>query len=393
MKKIVISGLALLAFFKIQAQTPKDSTGYKPTKLKIEEFNLVSSYYRQNGDNASVTGGIGSQKLTDIANVIDVTLVKYGKTGKKHTLDVEIGVDHYTSASSDRVDLQANTSASSSDIRVYPSLLYTAEQIDKGRSFAIGVGSSTEYDYQSFNGTAAFIQKTKDRNGEFTARFQAFLDQVKIIKPIELRQGQDDGGTEARNTFAGSLSYAQAINKNLQVSLTADYVQQTGYLSLPFHRVYLNDGTVSQENLPDTRTKIPIGGRLSYFLGDHLIVRAFYRFYTDDWDMQSHTAELELPVKITPFFSLTPFYRYYDQTGIKYFKAYGEHTAAEQYRTSNYDLSPFHSNFYGIGVRMAPENGLFGNPHWAMLEFRVGHYDRSTDLNANIASVNLKYKV
>ena len=43
----------------------------KSRKLKIEEINLVSSYYTQNGSNAAVTGGIGSEKLTDIANVFD----------------------------------------------------------------------------------------------------------------------------------------------------------------------------------------------------------------------------------------------------------------------------------------------------------------------------------
>ena len=132
MKRIFITGFALLGLLQSRAQNiPTDSTSYKSKKLKIEEVNLVSSYYNQNGNNSAVTGGIGDQHLTDIANTIDVKLVKYGETGIKHTFDIEAGIDHYTSASSDMIDLSANSSASSSDIRFYPSLSYLRENEKK----------------------------------------------------------------------------------------------------------------------------------------------------------------------------------------------------------------------------------------------------------------------
>jgi hypothetical protein len=87
----------------------------------------------------------------------------------------------------------------------------------------------------------------------------------------------------------------------------ADGVQQTGYLSLPFHRVYFNDNSVHQEALPDKRFKIPLGVRANYFLGDKVILRAYYRYYTDDWGLKSNTFSLETPVKISPFVSVSPF--------------------------------------------------------------------------------------
>ena len=197
MKRIFITGLALLGLLRLSAQTATtDSTSYKSTKLKIEEINLVSSYYQQDGNNSAVTGGIGTEKLTDISNTIDVTLLKYGETGLKHTFDVEVGIDHYTSASSDQIDLQANTSASSSDNRFYPSLSYTREDEEKGTTLGVGISSSTEYDYQSFGGNVSYSKQTKDRNGEFTAKFQAYLDQVKLILPIELRLPGAPSGTD-----------------------------------------------------------------------------------------------------------------------------------------------------------------------------------------------------
>lgn len=394
MKRIFITGFALLSMFRLAAQDkPADSTTYKSTKLKIDEINLVSSYYRQNGNNSAVTGGIGTEELTDVSNAIDVKLIKYGKSGKKHTLDVEVGLDYYTSASSDKIDLQANSSASSADIRVYPSLSYSVENEEKGNTIGAGVSSSTEFDYQSFGGNISYSQKTKNRNGEFTARFQAYLDQVKLVTPTELRpDGDDSYGTASRNTFAGSLSYAQIVNRNFQLMFLADIITQNGYLGLPFHRVYFTDGSVHIENLPDKRLKIPLAVRASYFLGDNIILRGYYRYYTDDWGLKSHTADIEMPVKLSTVFSLSPFYRYYTQTAVKYFKGFEEHTGADEFYTSNYDLSKFNSSFFGAGLKYTPLKGVFGLRHFHTLELRYGHYTKTTNMVSNIISINIKYK-
>jgi hypothetical protein len=393
MKKNIITGFALLALFQSWSQSqPSDSTSYKSRKLKLDEVNLVSSYYQQDGNNSAVTGGIGTEELTDISLTIDVRLINYTKSGKKQTFDVEAGVDHYTSASSDRIDMDANSSASSADNRFYPSLNYTIENEAKGNTFGAGVSSSTEYDYQSFGGNISYAKKTEDRSGEFTARFQAFLDQLKLILPVELRTGEDDNGTAARNTFAASLSYSQIINKNFQVMFLADIITQQGYLGLPFHRVYFDDGTVHQENLPDNRLKIPLAIRASYFLGDNFIVRAYYRYYTDDWKIQAHTAEIEIPVKISTFISASPFYRYYSQSAAKYFKGYEQHTDAEAFYTSNYDLSKFDSHFMGLGLKFTPLRGVFGIKNFNTFEIRYGHYAKSNDMVSDIVSINIKYK-
>lgn len=397
MKRVFLTVCGIVALLKGYTQQNPDTTGFEARKLKVEEINLVSSYYGQNGNHAAVTGGLGTQKLTDIANVFDIKLAKYDKKLRKHTFDLEIGIDHYTSASSDKVDLKANSSASYSDTRIYPSLTWSIENEKKGTTLSVGASSSTEFDYQSFGFNVGFSQKTKDKNGEFTAKLQGYFDQVKLVTPTELRTGgggreDNNYGTDNRTTIAGSLSYSQVINKNLQVIVLADLVHQQGFLSLPFYRVYLNDGTVRQEKLPDSRLKVPVGIRANYFAGDRVIIRAYYRYYKDDWGIASHTASLEVPVKITPFVSVSPFYRFYNQSAVKYFAPYQQHTATDTYYTSNYDLSTFNSNFLGAGLRLAPPKGVFGIEHFSMLELRYGHYTKNIDMNANIVSLNLRFK-
>lgn len=389
MKKLIISIIALFGIFNAKAQ--ENTNTEQPKKLTFDEANLVSSYYKQDGNNSAVTGGTGSEKLTDISNTIDVTMVKYDKKDRKNKFNFSVGIDHYTSASSDMIDLKANSSASHADNRIYPALSWSRENESKGTTLMAGVSFSTEYDYQSYGTNIGFSKKTANKMGEFTAKFQAYLDQVKQIAPIELRTA-DNEGTSGRNTFALSLSYSQIINQNFQVEFLADGIQQTGYLSLPFHRVYFTDNSVHQEVLPDKRFKIPLGVRANYFLGDKVILRAYYRYYTDDWGLQSNTFSLETPVKISPFISVSPFYRYYSQTSAKYFAPYQEHTAFDDFYTSNYDLSKFDSHFYGAGIRISPKNGLFGIERLNMLEIRYGHYTKSVGMKSDIISLNLRFK-
>ncbi len=403
MKRICLSvvGIFLTLFASFAQPSPKDSTQYKNRKLTFEEVNLVTSYYNQDGNNSAITGGIGTEKLTDYSGAIDIKITKWDKKDRKHSFEIEAGIDHYTSASSDKINPQSISSASHADTRFYPSLNWSMENQHKGTTIGAGVSFSTEFDYQSIGANINFSKKTHNRNGEFTAKGQAYFDRVSLIGPVELRPGgggvnPDDEensypGTP-RNSFSGSLSYSQIINQRLQIMFIADWIYQKGYLGLPFHRVYFTDNSVHVENLPGTRMKIPLGFRASYFIGDRFILKGFYRYYHDDWGLSAHTIEVETPVKITPFLSVTPFYRFYKQTAVDYFAPYKIHQASDPYYTSNYDLSAFSSNFYGAGFRISPPKGVFGMKHFSMLELRYGHYAKNYGMNANIISLNLKIK-
>ena len=297
MKKICLSvvGLVLTLFSAFAQPAVKDSSQYKSRKLTFEEANLVTSYYHQDGNNSAVTGGIGSEKLSDYSGAIDLKFLKWDRKERKHSFDFELGIDHYTSASSDMVDMHANSSASSADTRFYPSVNWSMENEKKGTTVGAGLSTSTEFDYQSFGANINFAQKTRNRSGEFAAKLQAYVDNLKYILPVELRTGNGGGGyggdgddtyypSKSRNSLSTALSYSQIINKRLQVMFLLDLVYQKGYLGLPFHRVYFhNENLAHVENLPDSRLKLPIGFRANYFAGDKLIIRTFYRYYHDDW--------------------------------------------------------------------------------------------------------------
>jgi Protein of unknown function (DUF3570) len=405
MKKRIITVALLLASGLGWAQIKPAETPEKPTyearQLKIEEVNLVSSYYHQEGNNSAVTGGIGTEKLTDYANSFDLVLTKLDWKNRQHTITLDFNIDYYTSASSDKIDPLTVSSASRSDTHIYPSVSWRVRDPNKRTTMGLGYSYSTEYDYKSNGFTAQWAKTSRDNNRELSLRASAFFDTWDAILPSELRPAYYGSGSKRdrvkvdekpRNSYNLAVSVSQVINKRLQLLLIAEPSFQEGLLSTPFHRVYFTDGSETTERLPGTRLKLPIGLRANYFYGDRVVFRTFYRFYADDWGMVAHTANLEVPIKITPFLSVSPFYRFHTQTAVRYFRPYGQHDPKLLYHTSDYDIGNISTQFVGTGIRMAPPGGLFGIRHWNALELRYGHYLRSTGMTANIITLLVKVK-
>jgi len=398
MKKIVITVAALVMCLNV-AKAQNDSTSNR--KLKIDEVNFITSYYHQDGNNSAVTGGIGSEKLDDFGNSIDLQLSRFDKKNNKHTFGVELGIDVYSSASSDKIDPTTISSASSKDVRISPSLNYLKENAKNNTALGGGVSFSQEFDYTSIGANVLFAKATKDKNREFSAKASVFLDTWSVILPVELRNIETDfkykqGDNAPRNSYNLALGLSQVVNQRLQVSILTDIGYQTGLLGTAYQRVYFGDNgnNAYSEKLPDNRFKLPVGLRANYFLGDKFILRSFYRFYTDSWNLTAHTAELEIPYKITPFVSIAPFYRFYSQSGVDYFKPYKEHLLSDnsEFYTSDYDLSKFTSHLFGLNFRMVSANGLMGVKKLNVVELRYSYYNRSTDLTSHLITLALKFK-
>ncbi|MDB5116008.1 MAG: hypothetical protein JWQ79_1500 [Mucilaginibacter sp.] len=385
--------------------TPKqDSTNYNPRKLRLDEVNFVTSYYSQTGNHSAVTGGIGTEKVTDIANGLDLNFVWTNHKNNKNTLNVGLGFDYHTAASQAFV---SKTGASSpSGTRLYPSVDWTVENAKTGNTFGIGAYLSTEYNYNSLGADVHYSAKTDNKNGEFSVKLQGYFDHVTLIYPSEFDPQttivnssdrgngghRDNFGSSPRETYTAAFGYSQIINSRLQVAFLADVVGQNGFLSLPFHRVYFSNGKDTIERLPSSRFKLPLGFRANYFLGDNIILRSYYRYYADSWGVRSNTANLEVAYKVSPFFSISPFYRYYTQTAARYFAPYEVASPTQTYFTSNYEYAKFNSQFFGVGFRIAPPNGVFGWQGLHELEIRYGHYKQNTDLISNVVSLNLGFK-
>jgi Protein of unknown function (DUF3570) len=434
--------ILFLLFSSLSFSQEKDSTVvFKKRVLESTEVDFLASYYKQDGLHSAVSGGIGSEKLTDIASNIIVAI----PMNDDDILTVDAGISAYTSASSSNINpfdsnkpnpWQASSGASAQDALASVVVNYSHSSDDRNFIWNADVSVSSEYDYFSLGFGGGITKLFNNKNSEISLKGNAYLDTWQPIYPIEFRDNlptvYDQSGaisnlynpnfiswkSKARNSFSASVSFSQVINKKSHFSVFFDVLQQQGQLSSPYHRMYFadkdnfyvgdpqyipnyesetNKGAFQLadaiEKLPDTRFKLPFGLRYNYYLNETVSFRTYYRFYTDNWDVQSHTASIEIPFKISSKFTVFPMYRYYTQTKSKYFAPYETHLSTEKFFTSDFDLSDFDAHQYGLGftytdIFTSSKIWKFGLKN---IDFRFNHYDRSDGLNANIATIGFKF--
>ena len=359
------------------------------------EVDFLNSYYSQDGNNASVTGGIGTEQLTDFTQKIILSI----PTSPKLKLKADAAYDYYSSASTDNID-NIRSSDSSSDVRAQLGFGLEYKNSKNWTSDA-RIGLSSEYDYTSFHAGGGLSFRSDDGNRQIGLSGQAFYDTWIPFYPSELR-GEVAVPTNKRQSYNLSLGFQQVLNQKLQASIMLETTYMKGLLSTPFHRVFFQDTDRPDiERLPDQRWKIPIGTRLNYHLHEKIVFRSYYRFYYDSWGMSGHTASIELPIKINRFLAIYPHYRFHTQTAIQHFQPYQEHLSTSEFYTSDFDLSALNSQTYGIGLLYSPPNGI-AKVNFPLMENRAlrleaidlkaSIFSRSTGLSAFIISVGAKVK-
>lgn len=430
MRTLLIISLFCLSF-NLQAQ---EDNSYKKRVLDKSELQILSSYYSQTGNNAAVTGGIGTEELTDIHPIIILTT----PLNDDDVLTANLGVSAYSSASSSNVDpfggpgstadaFQATSGASAEDVWINLALSYSHSSDDRNRIWSANASVASEYDYFSIGGGLSHTWLMNEQNTELTVKANLFFDRWSLIYPSELRpflggDGRNDElfnrfpitgnpdynpnftghQSQNRNSYNLGLNFSQVLSRNLQGSLSMDVVQQSGLLSTPFQRVYFADVDNSYigdfaladdiERLPSSRTKIAVGGRLHAYLNERFVLRTFYRFYTDDWGINAHTLSLEIPVKILPSLTLHPAYRYYQQSAADHFAPFDQHQSSAAFYTSDYDLSDYSAHQFSLGLSytdLLTNTRLF---NWGLKSFDLNFstYSRDSGLQAFLISGGIK---
>jgi hypothetical protein len=454
MKKIIIA-FSLFCGLISFAQEKDSTVVFKKRVLESVEVEFLASYYNQDGAHSAVSGGIGSEKLTDVASNIVLSI----PLNDDDVLTIDAGISAYSSASSSNINpynngeegnsgniangtptpWQASSGASSSDALVALNGNYSHSSDDRNFIWNVDASFSNEFDYTSVGLGGGITKLFNNKNSEISIKGNVYLDQWRPIYPIEFRELSsitsyiyDQNGNHSsayvnqfspwtstgRNSYSASFSFSQILTKKSQLSVFFDVLQQQGKLSTPYQRMYFadkanyyvgdpqyipvyetnsNNGVYqladAVERLPNSRFKIPLGMRWHYYINEKLVARTYYRYYWDNWGITAHTASVELPYKITDKFTVFPMYRYYSQQQSKYFAPYEKHFSTEEYYTSDYDLSSFSANQYGLGVSYTDLFGkikIFGLSI-KNIDFRFNHYSRSDGLDSNIGTIGIKF--
>jgi len=209
-----------------------------------------------------------------------------------------------------------------------------------------------------------------------------------------VRQADDPSFERDLDKQTYSVGITQILTKNLISTLNFETITDEGFLNNPYRSVRYFDPTsdvgysFEPELYPNTRTSNALGIRARYFLPYRAAIEGEYRFFTDTWDIEGHTASLSY---IHPWgdWTFTGKVRYHDQTGAHFYSDLFSRSEATNFRGRDKELSPLQS--YTFKLQAAYEFLSDDGNDWGFLKkgkvtasLNMLHidYDEFSDLTA-----------
>jgi len=228
------------------------------------------------------------------------------------------------------------------------------------------------------------------------------------------------------HNFNASLS--QVLDKNTVYQFSTSFTHQAGYLSNPYKSVYIRGEVTAEEyyqmnltradgqpfdwrsitNLemvstelfrevrPDQRNMWSFSNRINHHIPAlDASVHFDYRFYTDDWNINSHTFELKWYQNLPGGWTITPGIRYYSQSQAEFFAPYFLAPRADGHYSSDFRLSAFGDLSGGVTVSkqfargISLEAGIEYVTHSGDLKLGGGGVGDYADFDYYIAHANL----
>ena len=189
------------------------------------------------------------------------------------------------------------------------------------------------------------------------------------------------------------VGITQILTRNLIATLNFETITDEGFLNNPYRSVrYADAGTplgfsYEPELYPNTRTSNAVGLRAKYYLPYRAALEGEYRFFTDTWDIDSHTVSLAYTHPWKQF-TFEAKYRYHDQTGAHFYSDLFSRSEATNFRGRDKELSPLTSQTFKIGASYEfisdPEGWNFVKRGTANVSysFLSVDYDEFSDISA-----------
>ena len=224
------------------------------------------------------------------------------------------------------------------DVRYAPTFLMAYD--DGINSLSGGFYYSTENDYE---GRAIFANYVRQLNQGNTALGIGFSQSFDKWSPVFDRELPRDD----RNERKIDLSINQLIDPTFSMQLVYSYMYSEGFLSSPYHYV-LRDSFSRFENYPQERTGHAVAIKGVKLLNDTNSMNFSYRYYNDDWEISSHTINVEWLKDFSNTITSGLRLRYYTQTKANFSQEIGGYDKTDDYFAVDYRMSAFDS--YDIGI-------------------------------------------
>jgi len=257
---------------------------------------------------------------------------------------------------------------------------------------------SIENDYRSYSGAVTVNKETAKKDYRFTFGVAETYDQIYRVgagsTPVPLTQIADNqfAGEGEKNTTDIILGLTHIINRRTIAQVNLAYTISQGYLTDPYKVFSVVDRATDipiddssyYESRPGDRHRTSITFQINHQLypSDN-IFHGSYRYYTDDWDVNSNTLDLNYRFNLANTNYIEPRIRLYQQTKASFYQNqfYVDNTAGldpttlfPDHISADYRLDDMKS--ITTGIRYGREVGTDGNIR-ARLEYMYQSFEHS----------------
>lgn len=157
-------------------------------------------------------------------------------------------------------------------------------------------------------------------------------------------------GADIKNDKQGSSAFVgltQVLTTKSLMQFNLSFANESGFLSDPYKLVQIQD-TIANDARPDDRTQTSALARYIRHMGDGFSLRLAYRYFQDDWDVQSHTLEAAWYQETKSGWLINPGIRYYTQEKARFYEPYFVDLRSDGYYTSDFRLASYGSVKVGL---------------------------------------------
>jgi Protein of unknown function (DUF3570) len=211
---------------------------------------------------------------------------------------------------------------------------------------------STENDYWSHGGVVNVDVDMAEKNSTLSFSVLGSVDTVGRAGWDTFRKPQDSIG--------GRLSYLQVLDTKTLLRLSADFVRLAGFMSSPYRWVGVKSAGLCRgvtedcfmEIHPRERMRTAVSVMLRRALASRLSAGIDYRYYFDDWGLDSHTVSPDLAILVADHGTLIIDYRFYWQSRADFYQpTYPGPQSSYTYLSRDRKLSALMNHHIGLEYR------------------------------------------
>jgi hypothetical protein len=190
---------------------------------------------------------------------------------------------------------------------------------------------------------------------------------------------------ETSNSFSTDIGYSQIIDKTSLYKLSIFYSSEDGYLSNPYYNVVRYSNKVVAERRPDKRVSNGLNIKYIKSFNTSLSSHFRYRLYKDDWDINSHTIDINNYYEISKKYILGFGLRYYTQSEANFYNERLDYFKDQIYASSDDRLSSFDATTYKLSFDYIYSKKL-------SYDMSYNIYSQTTGLDVSYMTMGFKYK-